>query len=63
MPRWRIELVDGTQTSLEASADDIERIRGWLAECHQPVREIALISEGTKWPVWPRAEGEASCGH
>lgn len=52
MPRWRIERMDGVVTQIDASAADIALLRQWLAECNQPVRQIALIAEGITWPVW-----------
>jgi len=51
MPRWRIELMNGAQTQLEASAADIAQIRIWLEECGQPIRDISLIGEGIQWSV------------
>ncbi len=60
MPRWRIDLIDGMTTQIDATAEDIALIRKWLRECDQPVREIALVAEGIRLSVWQPWKGDGA---
>ncbi len=58
MPKWRIKLMDGMTVQIDATAADIALIREWFRECDQPVREIALVGEGIRLPVWQPEKGD-----